>query len=68
MSKLQWGAVGAVLVLGILSQIPRHDHEHMAGHEHAGDMDATTSATAMEAMDAVPSGRTRVLLSISGMT
>ncbi len=68
MSKLQWGAVGAVLVLGILSQIPRHDHEHMAGHEHAGDMNATTSAATMEAMDAVPSGRTRVLLSISGMT
>lgn len=73
MSKLQWGAVGAVLILGIVSQIPRHDHAHMPGHEHAdhaqdADMDAAMSAAVMPADGTVPAGRERVLLTISGMT
>ena len=34
MTKLQWAAVAGVLGLGILSQIPAHDHEEMPGHDH----------------------------------
>ncbi len=73
MSKLQWAAVGTALVLGILSQIPRHDHEHMPGHQHdhLSDGEAATALERAESaadIDALPNGRRRVLLTVSGMT
>jgi hypothetical protein len=71
-SRLQWAAVGAVLALGIVSQVPRHDHEHMPGHDNAAgdahdDMSAGVSTAAL-ATTPVPAGHVRVLLDISGMT
>ncbi len=53
MSKLQWAAVVGALGLGILAQIPQHDHEEMPTHEHV--------------VGAVPEGHT-VILAVSGMT
>ncbi len=53
MSKLQWAAVVGALGLGILAQIPQHDHEEMPAHEHV--------------VGAVPEGHT-VILAVSGMT
>ena len=53
MTKLQWAAVAGVLALGILSQIPAHDHEEMPGHEHEV---------------AAPQDDNTVILTVSGMT
>ncbi len=58
MTKLQWAGVIGALGLGIVSQIPSHDHERMPGHEHAA---------AMAAMS-VDSGPATVILNVTGMT
>ncbi len=58
MTKLQWAGVIGALGLGIVTQIPSHDHETMPGHEHAG---------AMAAMS-VDSGPATVTLNVTGMT
>ncbi len=75
MSKLQWAAVGTVLVFGIVLQIPRHDHGQMPGHDHpdhiheqGDDIGPAMSAAVMQTTTAVPAGRERLLLNISGMT
>ncbi len=58
MTKLQWAGVVGALGLGVLSQIPTHNHETMAGHEHE-DVMASMS---------VDSGLATVTLAVSGMT
>ena len=58
MTKLQWAGVVGALGLGIVSQIPSHDHETLTGHEHAD---------AMAAMS-VDSGQATVTLNVTGMT
>ncbi len=58
MTKLQWAGVIGALGLGIVSQIPTHDHETMPGHENAD---------AMAAMS-VDSGPATVTLDVTGMT
>ncbi len=58
MTKLQWAGVVGALGLGIVSQIPRHDHETLAGHEHADALAAIS----------VDSGPATVTLNITGMT
>ena len=57
MTKLQWAGVIGALGLGIVSQIPSHDHETMAGHE----------ADAMAGLS-VDSGQATVMLNVTGMT
>jgi len=73
--KLRWAAVAAVLVLGILSQMPARDHAAMPGHAHPDDAGAT--ATPIDAFRgtppasadrALPGARMRMLLTVSGMT
>ena len=58
MTKLQWAGVIGALGLGVLSQIPTHEHETMPGHEHE-DIMASMS---------VDSGPARVTLNVTGMT
>ena len=58
MTKLQWAGVIGALGLGIVSQIPSHNHETLPGHEH-GDAMATMS---------VDSGPATVTLNVTGMT
>lgn len=58
MSKLEWGAVAAVLGLAIVSQIPHHAHEAKPGNEHA-DHAIGEAATGDAAT---------VTLAVSGMT
>ncbi len=58
MTKLQWAGVIGALGLGIVWQIPTHDHETLPGHEHAD---------AMAAMS-VDSGPATVTLNVTGMT
>ncbi len=58
MTKLQWAGVIGALGLGIVSQIPSHNHETMPGHE---------PADAMAAMS-VDSGPATVTLHVTGMT
>ncbi len=58
MKKIEWVAVGVVLGLGILSQIPRHDHARMPEHDH----EFGTAA------QAVTDNATTVTLAVSGMT
>ena len=58
MTKLQWAGVVGALGLGVLSQIPNHDHETVSGHEHENAL----------ASIAVDSGSATVTLSVSGMT
>ena len=57
MRKLEWAALAGVVAVVVLTQIPRHDHENMAGH---GQTMAATHA-------AVP-GMSTVTLAVSGMT
>ena len=50
MSKLQWAAVVGALGLGVLSQIPLHDHEQMPGHDLVtshGDKTVVLAVTGM---------------------
>ncbi len=58
MTKLQWAGVIGALGLGIVSQIPTHDHETMPGHEHADAMAAIS----------VDSGPATVTLNVTGLT
>ena len=58
MTRLQWAGVVGALGLGVLSQIPNHDHETVSGHKHEGTM----------ASMSVDSGPATVTLSVSGMT
>ena len=58
MTKLQWAGVIGALGLGIVSQIPSHDHETIPGHEDADPLAAMS----------VDSGPTTVTLNITGMT
>ena len=58
MTKLQWAGVIGALGLGIVSQIPAHDHETMPGHENADAMAGLS----------VDSGPATVALNITGMT
>ncbi len=53
MTKLQWTGVIGALGVGVLLQIPTHNHEEMPGHEH--DLAAVT-------------GENVVTLAVSGMT
>ncbi len=53
MTKLQWAGVIGALGVGVLLQIPTHDHEEMPGHEH--DL-------------AVANSENIVTLAVSGMT
>ena len=57
MTKLQWAGVIGALGLGIVSQIPSHDHETMPGHE----------PDAMAGLS-VDSGPATVTLNVTGMT
>ncbi len=58
MTKLQWAGVIGALGLGIVTQIPSHDHETMPGHEHADAMAGLS----------VDSGPATVTLNVTGMT
>ncbi len=58
MTKLQWAGVIGALGVGIVSQIPSHDHETITGHEHADAMAAVS----------VDGGPATVTLNITGMT
>ncbi len=58
MTKLQWAGVIGALGLGIVSQIPSHDHETMPGHKNA---DAVAGLS-------VDSGQVTVMLNVTGMT
>ncbi len=58
MTRLQWAGVVGALGLGVLSQIPTHDHETMAGHEHEG----------VRANLSVDGGPATVTLKVTGMT
>ncbi len=66
MSKIQWAAVGSVLVLGILSQALSHDHEHLPGHDQQEGME--TSAQKTHGTLILSSGLREVSLDITGMT
>ncbi|MCI0432237.1 MAG: hypothetical protein L0271_01115 [Gemmatimonadetes bacterium] len=57
MTRWQWLAVVAVLGVGIVLQIPRHQHSGTA-HEHAPIDDPLT----------VEPGASTVLLAVTGMT
>lgn len=59
MKKLQWVAVAAVLGLGILYQIPHHDHGQLPDHEQEHTAALTAAAGDPEAV---------VSLAVSGMT
>lgn len=52
MTKRQWVAVAAALGLGILAQIPLHDHTETAGHDHdiATHHDERTAVLAVSGM------------------
>ncbi len=56
MNKLHWIAVAAVLGLGLLTQIPHHDHTADDLHDHQTERPAA------------PAGTTAVTLAVSGMT
>ena len=58
MKKIEWVAVGAVLGLGILSQVPHHDHAQMPEHDHEFGA----------AAQGVTDDAATVTLAVSGMT
>ncbi len=58
MRKLEWAAIATVVVIGIVSQIPHHDHEELPGHTH--DYAAVSGAHT--------DGAETVTLAVSGMT
>ncbi len=58
MSKLQWGVFVAIVGIVLITQLPHHDHDDMAGHSH--DSHALTAAA--------ENGETTVTLAVSGMT
>ncbi len=58
MSKLQWGVLVAIGGIVLITQLPHHDHDDMAGHSH--DDRAMTAAA--------ENGETMVTLAVSGMT
>ena len=57
MKKLEWAAFAGVVGVVVLTQIPRHDHKHMPGHDHG-----------LAAMHEAAPGMSTVTLAISGMT
>lgn len=66
MTKLQIAGVAAALGIGILSQIPGHDHTAMDGHDHgalpAEDQQLSIAATSTD------SRYSEVFLDVTGMT
>lgn len=52
MTRLQWAVVVGALGLGILSQIPLHDHQETPGHDRdlAGVRDEGTVVLAVSGM------------------
>lgn len=65
MKTVEWVAVVAVLGIGIGSQLLRHDHSAMSGHDHASAMGEHGAATSM-AME--NDTHTTVTLAVTGMT
>ena len=65
MTKLQIAAVAAALGLGVLAQIPEHDHDAMAGHNHTA-MDSGDEMLA--ATSSMPVGLHSARYNVTGMT
>jgi hypothetical protein len=58
MKTVEWVAVVAILGFGVGSQLLRHDHDAMPGHDHGSAMN-----------EDIPSeGHATVTLTVTGMT
>ena len=66
MTKLQIAAVAAALGLGVLAQIPEHNHDAMDGHNHTlpGNSDRLQHST----VSPNPEGLQTALFNVTGMT
>jgi hypothetical protein len=58
MKTIEWAAVVAVIGVGVGSQLLRHDHDAMTGHDHGSAMN----------MEMAGENQATVTLAITGMT
>ncbi len=58
MKTIEWVAVVAVLGVGVGSQLLRHDHDAMSGHDHGPAM----------SMEMAGENHSTVTLAVTGMT
>lgn len=67
MKKLEWAALVAVAGIVAVTQIPRHDHEGMPGHQHERDAIAGDGQDLTARSEPASHKRTVTLL-VTGMT